>query len=436
MPKPPASSSGRGRPPRPAAGRANARRGRRGRAIARARGRRGSGGRPTPTSSRRRAGAAWPARAPVACATPAGATPPRRSGPPRPRAGALGARGVDRRGRGPGRGRGAVGRGRSARRERRRAPGPDDADARPTRPSGKAVSARSLEKAEQRLRDASRAFKRERFEEARKILRPLADAAPTAESVRELLGLTYYRLGRWKAAAAELEAFRDLSGSTEQHPVLADCYRALGPPRQGRRAVGGAAGGLAERRPRGRGPHRRRRLAGRPGPAARTPSGCSSAAKMPTKRPARAPPPRRPTRWPTSTSGPATCPRARQLFGGGRGRRPRPRRRHRPPPRPALSVDPAARSRQARRWLRSSDAAVDGGDAACRSRSPGHARTRASGGARAGSRARRLRRWRRGESVCTSRRIASARAASSGPRSMPSTNDLSILRMSIGKRCR
>jgi hypothetical protein len=26
----------------------------------------------------------------------------------------------------------------------------------------------------------------------------------------------------------ELEAFRDLSGSTEQHPVLADCYRALG----------------------------------------------------------------------------------------------------------------------------------------------------------------------------------------------------------------
>ncbi|MHB1139199.1 MAG: tetratricopeptide repeat protein, partial [Microthrixaceae bacterium] len=32
---------------------------------------------------------------------------------------------------------------------------------------------------------------------------------------------------RWKAAVKELEAFRTLTGSTEQHPVLADCYRAL-----------------------------------------------------------------------------------------------------------------------------------------------------------------------------------------------------------------
>jgi tetratricopeptide (TPR) repeat protein len=119
----------------------------------------------------------------------------------------------------------AVGRGRAPK-ARRPVTGDDDVAADPS--LGRAVSGRSIEKAEQRLRDASRAFKRERFEEARKILRPLADAAPTAESVRELLGLTYYRLGRWKAAAAELEAFRELSGSTEQHPVLADCYRALG----------------------------------------------------------------------------------------------------------------------------------------------------------------------------------------------------------------
>jgi tetratricopeptide (TPR) repeat protein len=45
--------------------------------------------------------------------------------------------------------------------------------------------------------------------------------------VRELYGLTLYRLGHWKLAAVELEAFRTLTGSTEQHPVLADCYRAL-----------------------------------------------------------------------------------------------------------------------------------------------------------------------------------------------------------------
>jgi tetratricopeptide (TPR) repeat protein len=92
----------------------------------------------------------------------------------------------------------------------------------------RAVGAAKVERVEQRLKEASRAFRRDRFDEARKILKPLADSAPTAVSVRELLGLSYYRLGRWKQAVVELEAFRDLTGSTEQHPVLADCYRALG----------------------------------------------------------------------------------------------------------------------------------------------------------------------------------------------------------------
>jgi len=81
---------------------------------------------------------------------------------------------------------------------------------------------------EQRLQEAIEAFRRERFEEARRILRPLAEQAPGATSVRELFGLTLYRLGRWAQARRELEAFRVQSGSTEQHPVLADCYRALG----------------------------------------------------------------------------------------------------------------------------------------------------------------------------------------------------------------
>ena len=92
----------------------------------------------------------------------------------------------------------------------------------------RAVAAKSADRLEAKLKDAGKAFRRERFEEARAILRPLAEQAPTAESVRELLGLTYYRLGRWKLAVSELEAFRNLNGSTEQHPVLADCYRALG----------------------------------------------------------------------------------------------------------------------------------------------------------------------------------------------------------------
>jgi tetratricopeptide (TPR) repeat protein len=85
-----------------------------------------------------------------------------------------------------------------------------------------------LARFEARLKDASDAFRRERYEDARRTLRPLAEQAPGASSVRELYGLTLYRLGRWAQAARELEAFRTQTGSTEQHPVLADCYRALG----------------------------------------------------------------------------------------------------------------------------------------------------------------------------------------------------------------
>jgi tetratricopeptide (TPR) repeat protein len=91
----------------------------------------------------------------------------------------------------------------------------------------KALSPSQAAKADKALREAARAFERERFQDARKILAPVAERAPSVPAVRELLGLTYYRLGRWKQAAKELEAFRTLTGSTEQHPVLADCYRAL-----------------------------------------------------------------------------------------------------------------------------------------------------------------------------------------------------------------
>ena len=79
-----------------------------------------------------------------------------------------------------------------------------------------------------RLADAVRAFERDHFEEARQLLQPLADEAPSAPSVRELLGLTYYRLGRWRQAVRELEAFSELSSSTSAAPMLADAYRALG----------------------------------------------------------------------------------------------------------------------------------------------------------------------------------------------------------------
>jgi tetratricopeptide (TPR) repeat protein len=87
---------------------------------------------------------------------------------------------------------------------------------------------RDAKKATERVAQAARAFANEQFGDARRALRPIVTAAPDAPTVRELLGLVHYRLGQWNAATKELEAFRDLTRSTDQHPVLADCYRAMG----------------------------------------------------------------------------------------------------------------------------------------------------------------------------------------------------------------
>jgi thioredoxin-like negative regulator of GroEL len=93
---------------------------------------------------------------------------------------------------------------------------------------GKAVGTDRAPRVERKLRDAARDFDAERFGDAARILRPLSEQAPTVAAVRELYGLTLYRQRKWRPAAKELEAFRTLTDSTEQHPVLADCYRALG----------------------------------------------------------------------------------------------------------------------------------------------------------------------------------------------------------------
>jgi thioredoxin-like negative regulator of GroEL len=102
------------------------------------------------------------------------------------------------------------------------APAPVDDELRGAVPPGR------LPQITARLREAGDAFSRGRFEEARRILRPIAEQAPRAASLRELYGLSLYRLGRWGQAARELEAYRSLTGSVDQNPVLADSYRALG----------------------------------------------------------------------------------------------------------------------------------------------------------------------------------------------------------------
>ena len=90
-----------------------------------------------------------------------------------------------------------------------------------------AVEASMAPRVERRLGQAADAFERAHLTDALRILKPLSKEAPNVPAVRELLGLALYGTGQWAAAAKELEAFRSLGGSVEQHPVLADCYRAL-----------------------------------------------------------------------------------------------------------------------------------------------------------------------------------------------------------------
>lgn len=83
---------------------------------------------------------------------------------------------------------------------------------------------------ERRMANAAVAYERDRYKDALSALKPVLDAAPRSASARELHGLILYRLGRWRAAARELRALHALSGSYDQHPVIADCERALGRP--------------------------------------------------------------------------------------------------------------------------------------------------------------------------------------------------------------
>ena len=76
------------------------------------------------------------------------------------------------------------------------------------------------------LGEATEAFVAGRERDALRMLRPMADRYPDAIGVRELVGLCHYRIGNFKAATKELELVHKLSGSTDQHPVLMDCYRA------------------------------------------------------------------------------------------------------------------------------------------------------------------------------------------------------------------
>ncbi len=78
--------------------------------------------------------------------------------------------------------------------------------------------------------DAVAAFAAGDIDEAIRLGEQSKHIALRSIPAREFLGLVYYQAGRWQEAARELAAFRRMSGSDEQNPVIADCYRALGKP--------------------------------------------------------------------------------------------------------------------------------------------------------------------------------------------------------------
>ena len=75
---------------------------------------------------------------------------------------------------------------------------------------------------------AAKEFQNDQLTDARKTIKPLVESYPNVADLHELHGLILYRLGKWSDAIEELETFRRLSGTAEQHPVLMDCHRAVG----------------------------------------------------------------------------------------------------------------------------------------------------------------------------------------------------------------
>ena len=73
-----------------------------------------------------------------------------------------------------------------------------------------------------------RAYQADRYRDAQKLLVGLLELMPQSQSLLEIIGLNFYRLGRWKLALEYLEASKAITKSVDQGPVIADCYRALG----------------------------------------------------------------------------------------------------------------------------------------------------------------------------------------------------------------
>jgi tetratricopeptide (TPR) repeat protein len=80
------------------------------------------------------------------------------------------------------------------------------------------------------FQEAVAAFGEEDYDEAIRLGEQAKHLALRSVNAREFLGLAYYRKGMWRESSRELAAFRRISGSNDQNPVIGDSYRALGKP--------------------------------------------------------------------------------------------------------------------------------------------------------------------------------------------------------------
>jgi tetratricopeptide (TPR) repeat protein len=98
------------------------------------------------------------------------------------------------------------------------------AELRHTARAGKAEAATA------RLERAVQLLEREDARGAAAEAQKAKELAPRSAAVREVLGLAFYRLERFREALTEMQAYRRMSGRADQNHIIADCLRAIGRP--------------------------------------------------------------------------------------------------------------------------------------------------------------------------------------------------------------
>lgn len=121
-------------------------------------------------------------------------------------------------------------------------PAPEPAPTRPALPDEEPMLPRAVRKEIDRVlgpgpraRDvalcvsiASQALEEDRPDVALEVLGWARHQAPRLALVREAYGIALYQGERWAESLSELQAYRRLTGRTDQNHVIADCLRALG----------------------------------------------------------------------------------------------------------------------------------------------------------------------------------------------------------------